>query len=107
MDRKLRNKILLYLLAAGLLAYALLELSERKPVPKISAVAPARENLVSSIISNGKVEPIEPYVMRAKLDTFVEKVHAIEGQAVKKGQLLLELNVRDAAAQLSQARENC
>jgi HlyD family secretion protein len=105
MDRKLRNKILLYLLAAGLLAYALLELSGRKPVPKISAVAPARENLVSSIISNGKVEPIEPYVMRAKLDTFVEKVHAIEGQAVKKGQLLLELNVRDAAAQLSQARE--
>jgi len=105
MDRKLRNKILLYLLAAGLLAYALLEMSGRKPVPKISAVTPARENLVSSIISNGKVEPIEPYVMRAKLDTFVEKVHAIEGQAVKKGQLLLELNVRDAAAQLSQARE--
>ena len=105
MDRKLRNKILLYLLAAGLLAYALLEMSGRKPVPKIPAVTPARENLVSSIISNGKVEPIEPYVMRAKLDTFVEKVHAIEGQAVKKGQLLLELNVRDAAAQLSQARE--
>jgi len=105
MDRKLRNKILLYLLAAGLLAYALLELSGLKPVPKISAVTPARENLVSSIISNGKVEPIEPYVMRAKLDTFVEKVRAVEGQAVKKGQLLLELNVRDAAAQLSEARE--
>jgi len=105
MDRKLRNKILLYLLAAGLLAYALIELSGRKPVPKISAVVPARENLVSSISSNGKVEPVEPYVMRAKLDTFVEKVHATEGQAVKKGQLLLELNVRDAAAQLSQARE--
>lgn len=105
MDRKLRNKILLYLLAAGLLAYALLELSGRKPVAKISAVSPARENLISSISSNGKVEPIEPYVMRAKLDTFVEKVHATEGQAVKKGQLLLELNVRDAAALLSQARE--
>ena len=35
--------------------------------------------------------------MRAQLDTFVEKVEAVEGQAVKKGQLLLELNVKDAA----------
>jgi HlyD family secretion protein len=104
MDRKLRNRILLYLLAAGVLTYVLLGLSGRKPVAKISAVAPARENLVSSISSNGKVEPIEPYVMRAKLDTFVERVHAKEGQAVRKGQLLLELNVRDAAAQLSEAR---
>ena len=104
MDRKLRNRILFYLLIAGVLAYALLEVSGQKPVAKISAVSPARENLISSISSNGKVEPIEPYVMRAKLDTFVEKVHAKEGQAVKKGQLLLELNVRDAAAQLSEAR---
>lgn len=104
MDRKLRNRILLYLAVAGVLVYVLLGLSGRKPVPKISAVSPARENLISSISSNGKVEPIEPYVMRAKLDTFVERVHAKEGQAVKKGQLLLELNVRDAAAQLSEAR---
>jgi HlyD family secretion protein len=104
MDRKLRNRILLYLVVAGVLVYVLLGLSGRKPVPKISAVSPARENLISSISSNGKVEPIEPYVMRAKLDTFVERVHAKEGQAVKKGQLLLELNVRDAAAQLSEAR---
>jgi HlyD family secretion protein len=104
MDRKLRNRILLYLVVAGVLVYVLLGLSGRKPVPKMSAVSPARENLISSISSNGKVEPIEPYVMRAKLDTFVERVHAKEGQAVKKGQLLLELNVRDAAAQLSEAR---
>lgn len=104
MDRRLRNRILLYLLAAGVLAFVLVELSGRKPVAKISAVSPMRENLISSISSNGKVEPIEPFVMRAKLDTFVEKVHATEGQAVKKGQLLLELNVKDVAAQLAEAR---
>jgi len=104
MDRRLRNRILLYLLIAGVLAYGLIRLSGQKPVPKIAAVSPARENLVSSIKSNGKVEPIEPYVVRAKLDTFVEKVHVLEGQTVKKGQLLLELNVKDAAAQLSEAR---
>src|SRR6266436_9747292 len=104
MDRKLRNRILLYLALAGALAYAGIELSGRTPAPKISAVMPMRENLVSSISSNGKVEPIEPYVMRAQLDTFVEKVHAKEGQQVKKGQLLLELNVKEASARLSEAQ---
>jgi HlyD family secretion protein len=104
MDRKLRNRILLYLVLAGVLAYVLVELSGRKPVPKVSVVEPTRENLVSSISSNGKVEPIAPYVMRAQLDTFVEKVRATEGQAVKKGQVILELDVKDAGARLSEAK---
>src|SRR5882724_974159 len=104
MDRKLRNRILLYLLLAGVLAYVLVELSGRKPVPKVAVVEPTRENLVSSISSNGKVEPIAPYVMRAQLDTFVEKVRATEGQPVKKGQVILELDVKDAAARLAEAK---
>jgi HlyD family secretion protein len=86
------------------LAYGLVWLSGRKPAAKISAVTPRRENLISSIGSNGKVEPIAPYVMRAQLDTFVEKIRAVEGQAVKKGQVLLELNVKGATAQLDEAR---
>jgi HlyD family secretion protein len=104
MDRRLRNRILLILLAAGILAYVLLLLSGRQPVAKLSAVKPSRENIVSSISSNGKVEPISPSVIRAQLDTFVENVAVLEGQQVKKGQLLLELNVKDAAALLAQAR---
>src|SRR6266851_10398287 len=104
MDRKLRNRILLYLLLAGVLAYVLVGLSGRKPVPKVAVVEPTRENLVSSISSNGKVEPIAPYVMRAQLDTFVEKVRATEGQTVKKGQVILELDVKEAAARLSEAK---
>jgi HlyD family secretion protein len=104
MDRRLRNRILLFLLAAGILAYVLVLLSGRKPVAKLSATYPTRENIVSSVSSNGKVEPISPYVMRAQLDTFVDHVYVLEGQQVKKGQLLLELNVKDAAASLAQAR---
>ena len=104
MDRKLRNRILLYLFLAGVLAFVLIKLSGRKPAPKISAVTPVREDLVSFISSNGKVEPISPYVMRAELDTFVEKVYVSEGQQVKKGQLLMELEVKDAAAHLAETR---
>src|SRR5260221_13489135 len=104
MDRRLRNRLLLFLLAAGILAYVLVLLTGRQPVAKLSAAKPTRENIVSSISSNGKVEPISPYVMRTQLDTFVEKISALEGQQVRKGQLLLELNVHDASAQLAQAR---
>src|ERR1700719_3619348 len=102
-QRKLRNRILLFLVVAGIVAYVLVRLSGREPVAKIAAVNPVRDNLVSSISSNGKVEPISPFVMRAPLDTFVEKVTGVEGQPVEKGELLVELNVRDARAQLDDA----
>ena len=104
MDRRLRNRILVFLLLAGVAAYGLIRLSQRRPVAKISAVNPIHENIVSSISSNGKVEPITPYVVRAQLDTFVENVKAVEGQQVKKGDLLLELDVKDAQAKLAEAR---
>jgi HlyD family secretion protein len=104
MDRRLRNRILIFLALAAVAAFILVRLSGRQPVAKISAVLPIRENLSSSVDSNGKVEPIAPFVVRAQLDTFVEKVEAVEGQQVKKGQLLFELNVKDAAAQLAEAR---
>jgi HlyD family secretion protein len=104
MDRRLRNRILVFLLAAGILAYVLILLSGRQPVAKLSATYPTRENIVSSVTSNGKVEPIAPYVIRAQLDTFVRQAYVLEGQQVKKGQLLLELDVKDAAASLAEAR---
>jgi HlyD family secretion protein len=102
-QRKLRNRLLIFLVLAGVVAYLLVRQSGREPVAKISAVLPVRDSVVSSISSNGKVEPISPFVMRAPLDAFVAKVDAVEGQPVKKNQLLLELDVKDARAQLSDA----
>ncbi|MHB8501314.1 MAG: efflux RND transporter periplasmic adaptor subunit [Candidatus Acidiferrales bacterium] len=104
MDRRLQNRILILLVLAGVFASFLVWLIGRKPAAKISAMMPTRENLVSSISSNGKVEPISPYVMRAQLDTFVKKIYVTEGQTVKRGQLLMELNVKEAAAQLAETR---
>lgn len=104
MDHRLRNRILIFLVLAAVAAFVLVRVSGRPPVAKIVAVEPIRETLVSSIDSNGKVEPISPHVVRAQLDTFVEKVSGVEGAQVKKGQLLMELDVKDAAAQLAEAR---
>lgn len=104
MDRKLRNRTLLLLGFAAILAFVLIRVSGRQPVAKISASKPVRQDMQSSINSNGKVEPISPYIINAQLDTFVKKVYATEGQNVKKSQLLLELDVTDAASQLAAAR---
>jgi HlyD family secretion protein len=104
MEKKLRNLIALFLLVAGIVAFILVTVSGRQPVAKISAMTPVRENITSSVSSNGKVEPIAPFSIRAQLDTFVEKVAVSEGQNVSKGQLLLVLNVKDASSQLSAAR---
>jgi HlyD family secretion protein len=104
MDRKLRNWVLVLLGLAAIVAFVLVRISGRQPVAKIAATRPIRQNIVASVSSNGKVEPIAPYTVRAQLDTFVQKVLASEGQSVKKGQLLLELDVKDVAAQLAEAR---
>jgi HlyD family secretion protein len=104
MDKKLRNRVVILLVLAGIIAFVLVRVSGRQPVAKIVATRPVRQNIVASVSSNGKVEPISPYTVRAQLDTFVLSVRANEGQNVKKGQLLLVLDVKDAAAQLAAAK---
>jgi len=98
--------VLIALVAAGIIAFLLVEWSGRAPVTQVEVVKPKREDLVASISSNGKVEPIAPYVVAARLDTFVERVLVKEGENVKKGQAILELDVKAAEASLAQARGN-
>src|SRR5207245_1802063 len=88
---------------AVVLVVVLVMLSGRPPVPKVAVVHAVRENLTASIFSNGKVEPITPYALRAQLATFVEKILAVEGQAVKSGQLLMTLTASGARADLARA----
>jgi HlyD family secretion protein len=88
------------LLAIGLLYY----LNSRRPVPKVTLAALTRGNLNSWITSNGKVEPVNPYALRAKFDAFVTSVSAVEGGAVRPGELLVTLDDSELRAQLDQER---
>ena len=101
----LRTWIWLALGATVVLVAVMVKLSGRQPVPRVGVVQAVRENLNATVSSNGKVEPITPYSIRARLETFVTKVYAVEGQAVKHGQLLLTLDIEDARANLARARE--
>lgn len=74
--------------------------------PQVPVATVARQDLSSSITSNGKVEPISPFTARAGFPTFVQSVKAKEGQMVRKGELILTLESSDMRAQLAQARAN-
>ncbi|MFZ0637327.1 MAG: efflux RND transporter periplasmic adaptor subunit [Candidatus Acidiferrales bacterium] len=74
--------------------------------PDVQVVQVSRDNLQASITSNGKVEPINPFVFRAAFPTFVSKVIAAEGQTVRKGQTILTLEAADVESQLAAARSN-
>jgi HlyD family secretion protein len=102
--RTLSRKVWSLLGFAMLLAVVLLYLNSRRPSARVAVVQASRQTLSSSISSNGKVEPIVPYSLRAKFDGFVDRVIAVEGKNVKKGDLLATLDDRDVRAQLDQAR---
>ncbi len=92
-------------IGAAVLVLVLVGLAGRSQAPEVETALVTRQNLEASITSNGKVEPIEPYVVRAEFATFVEKVSGVEGQPVRRGQVILMLDANDTRAQLARARE--
>ncbi len=81
-------------------------LASRGQAPLVQVTTVTREDLTETITSNGKVEPISPLVARAEFAAFVEKVDATEGQAVRRGQVILTLDAADMSSQLAQARSD-
>jgi HlyD family secretion protein len=74
-------------------------------VPFTKAV---RETLVSTLNTNGKVEPIEWAPAHAAIGGPVKQIHVQRGQAVRKGQLLVTISVPEAQSDIgtAQARIN-
>ena len=63
----------------------------------------SRSNIRSAIATNGKVEPVHNFEAHAPVGTTVKRVLVKEGEHVRKGQLLLELNAATARSQAAQA----
>jgi HlyD family secretion protein len=103
-SKRLKLAWLYIVLALGAIV-ALVELSGRKPVPNVPTQMVSRANLSSAIPTNGKVEPITPYEMRSLVQSHVTNIHATEGQLVKKGQPILDLDEGQLRADLSRTRE--
>ncbi|MFY9531079.1 MAG: efflux RND transporter periplasmic adaptor subunit [Candidatus Acidiferrales bacterium] len=93
-------------MAIVLIVLLFVGLGRRDKAPQVQVANVTRDNLSASITSNGKVEPINAYITRVQFPTFVEKVFAAEGQALRRGQPVLTLAAADLRSQLAQARAN-
>jgi len=96
----------LWILVGGALALTglLVFLSGRGSTARVAVADVVRENVSSVVSTNGKVEPVMPRTFRAGFPTFVERVYAVEGQQVKRGQKLFALDDTEVQADLAQAR---
>jgi HlyD family secretion protein len=71
-------------------------------VPVTTAVA-SRNTIRSVISTNGKIEPILKFEAHAPIGTMVERVLVKEGERVRKGQLLVELDAANARSEAARA----
>lgn len=71
-------------------------------VPVTAAMA-SRKTIRSVISTNGKVEPVRNFEAHAPIGTTVKRILVKEGDHVKKGQLLVELDAANARSQAAQA----
>ena len=71
-------------------------------VPVMAATV-SRSTIRSVISTNGKVEPTQNFEAHAPVGTTVKRILVKEGDHVKKGQLLAELDAANARSQVAQA----
>lgn len=77
-------------------------MSHDDSVPVIAARV-SRSNIRSVISTNGKVEPVHNFEAHAPIGTTVKRVLVKEGDHVKRGQLLVDMNSANARSQAAQA----
>ena len=91
--------LLAALLVLGLVAYRFFS---RETVEVRTAQA-TRENLVSSVSTNGKVEPVKEFQAHAAGPGVVKRIFVEIGDKVTAGQLLVSLSDSDAVARVASA----
>jgi HlyD family secretion protein len=104
MTKGLGRRLWLLVGAALVLTAVLVFISGRGSTAGVAVTDVVRENLSSVVSSNGKVEPVTPRSFRAGFPAFVARVYTVEGQQVKRGQLIFALDDQEARAELQQAR---
>jgi HlyD family secretion protein len=93
--------VLLLAVAAAVVGWGVLRKNEP---PKVTLVKVKRQELVSTLPTNGKAEPIEWEPVRAETSGLVTRVAVQEGQSVAKGAVLAEVRDPSLQADIGQAQ---
>ena len=88
---------------AGIAIVIVWAMSRRAAPPQVPFARVTRETVISTLSTNGKVEPIEWASARSERAGLVKKVLIELGQFVQQDTPLVELDTREASAQLASA----
>jgi HlyD family secretion protein len=99
-----RSRIWLVILLVGAGAIVAWLAVKRAAPPQVSFAKATRETLVSSLNTNGKVEPIQWMPVRSERAGVITRTFVSRGQLVRKGDPLVELDTRVASADVSKAQ---
>jgi len=69
----------------------------------VRAASVERSTIRSIVSTNGKIEPVQNFEVHAPVGTTVKRLLVKEGDHVKKGQLLIQLNDAEARSQAAKA----
>jgi HlyD family secretion protein len=98
-----KNRLLVLLVAAAAVISLAASISNKAEIP-IRVGKAEREPIVNTISTNGKIEPSNNFQGRAVGPSLVRKVLVHEGDRVKAGQLLVQLDESEARAQAARAK---
>lgn len=98
-----RRRWLLWTAAIAVAVVLLASFMSRDDAVPIRAAKVQRGNIRSVISTNGKIEPVLNFEAHAPIGTTVRKVLVKEGDHVKTGQLLVQLNDAEAREQAARA----
>lgn len=99
----MRKAVLVGSLAVLAAAAIWVTYARKSAPPEVAFAKVRRELLVSNLVTNGKVEPLEWVAVRAERSGLVEKVLVDRGVKVARGAALAELSAADAEAELAAA----
>jgi len=98
-----RSRLLVIALLVIVAVILFTGLNQRHGGTAVRAEKVARQGIESTISTNGKIEPVDSFEAHAPAPAIVKNVLVAEGDRVKAGQLLVQLDDADARAQAARA----
>ena len=98
-----RKKLIAIAILVVLAVVIFTGVNQRRTGVTIRTEKVSRQEIASVISTNGKIEPITSFEAHAPAPAIVKNVRVVEGDHVKAGQLLVQLDDADARAQAARA----
>src|SRR5215510_2552524 len=76
------------------------------PPPKVTVAKPTQRTIVDQDEYVGRFVPVDVVEIRARVSGYLDRIHFIDGQIVKQGDLLFTIDKRPFQNTLDQARAN-